>query len=426
MIYSLYRTVTTLAAPLISRYLQNRLDKGKEHPTRFKERLGQYERKRPAGKLIWLHGASVGEAISLLPLVDALRHAKPDHKILMTTGTVTSADLMEKRLPDDVIHQFIPVDRLPYVRRFLDHWQPDLAIWAESELWPNLICETRKHGVSMALINARMSDKSLKTWRRVPGFAKKLLGAFDLCLAQTEKDARHYRDLGATDVQCPGNLKYASPDLPVDETELNRLRHSFGSRPVWMAASTHPGEEALISRVHQRLKKNHPDLLTLIAPRHPERGTQIAQDLRDCSLSVAQRSIGDKPDSTCDIYLADTLGELGLFYRLSPIVFMGKSLEPLGGQNPLEAARLDCAVLCGPYMTNFTEIIERFNAQDAILTVLDESDIVKTVHNLFNTPALRDEKAKKARNVAISEAAVLDRTLAALLTLLDPSPTEDA
>jgi len=339
----------------------------------------------------------------------------------LTTGTVTSAALMENRLPDGVIHQFIPVDRLPYVRRFLDHWRPDVAIWAESELWPNLICETRKRGVSMALINARMSDKSLKTWRRVPGFAKKLLGAFDLCLAQTDEDAQRYRDLGAQNVQCPGNLKYASPDLPVDDAELAQLRNKIGKRPVWMAASTHDGEEILIAQAHRRLKETFPDVLTIIAPRHPERGPSIAVDLRAQSLSVAQRSAAEELNPACDIYLADTMGELGLFYRLSPIVFMGKSLEPLGGQNPLEAARLNCALMCGPYMTNFAEIMVRFAEQDSVLIVHDETEMVKMVTLLLSDEALREEKAQRAHKVAVGEAAVLQRTLSALAPFIDGS-----
>jgi len=421
MIYSLYRGLTRIAAPLISRYLQKRLQKGKEHPTRFPERLGQANLPRPGGSLIWLHGASVGEAISLLPLIEAMRRDYSDCHILLTTGTVTSAALMAKRLPDGVIHQFIPVDRLPYVRRFLDHWRPDVAIWAESELWPNLICETRKRGVSMALINARMSDKSLKTWRRVPGFAKKLLGAFDLCLAQTEDDAQRYRDLGAQNVHCPGNLKYASPDLPADDEELAQLQNKIGKRPVWMAASTHDGEEVLIAQVHRRLKEHFPDVLTIIAPRHPERGSSIADDLRAQSLSIAQRSIAEDLTPSCDIYLADTMGELGLFYRLSPIVFMGKSLEPLGGQNPLEAARLNCALLCGPYMTNFAEIMARFAEQDSVITVHNETDMVKAVTSLLSDEALRVEKAQRAYKVAVGEAAVLPRTLAALAPFIDQS-----
>jgi len=419
MIYSLYRGLTQISGPLLGWYLNKRLAAGKEHKVRFGERMGQTSHPRPAGKLIWLHGASVGEAVSLLPVIRALREKYGDGSILMTTGTVTSAALMEQRLPTGVIHQFVPVDHPTYVGRFLDHWQPDLAIWAESELWPNLVCETFKRGVPMALINARMSDKSLGTWQKVRGFAGRLLGAFDVCLAQTETDAARFQMLGARQVSCPGNLKYAAGDLPVDETELADLSAELFGRQLWMAASTHAGEEAAMGRVHQQLKKSYPDTLSLIAPRHPERGDAIAVELREQGLVVAQRSRAQDVTCDCDVYLLDTLGELGLFYRLSPIVFMGKSLTPLGGQNPLEPARLNCALLCGPYMTNFAEIMERFQAGDAIGIVRNEGDLAGALKTLFSQDDHCQRLAGRAHQVARAEEAVLERTLDALRPLLE-------
>ncbi|WP_417793617.1 3-deoxy-D-manno-octulosonic acid transferase [Terasakiella pusilla] len=414
MIYSLYRLTTTLAAPLISRYLQKRLAKGKEDPKRFNERLGIASQARPDGLVLWLHGASVGEAISLLPLIDHLQKNAPAYRILMTTGTVTSAELMAKRLPQGVIHQFVPVDRLPYVRAFLDHWRPDVAFWTESELWPNLLCESHKRGTKMALINARMSEKSLRNWQRVGGFAKKLLSTFDLFLAQTEKDAENYRTLGAQNVTCVGNLKYASPDLPCDDQDLAALQALTTDRAVWLAASTHHGDETLVGRVHQQVKQDHPTLLTLIAPRHPNRADEIEADLNAQGLHIARRSKGQQPDAQTDIYLCDTMGEMGLFYRLSPIVFMGKSLAPLGGQNPLEPARLDCALLCGPYMTNFPEIMTRFEEVDAITIVKDEGELATQVTQLLSHPAQANALAERAKQVAYGEAAALDRIYEAL------------
>lgn len=409
MIYSVYRLATTLAAPLISRYLQKRLAKGKEDPKRFNERLGIASQPRPDGPLIWLHGASVGEAISLLPLIDHLQKNAPTYTLLMTTGTVTSAELMAKRLPDGIFHQFVPVDRLPYVRRFLDHWRPDIAFWTESDLWPNLLGESYKRGVKMALINARMSEKSLKNWQKFPGFAKKLLSTFDLFLAQTEKDAENYRTLGAQNVKCVGNLKYASPDLPCHRADLTDLNALTQNRPLWLAASTHPGDETLVGHVHHTLKQHHPKVLTLIAPRHPNRADKIETDLRAQGLTVARRSKKQPPDQATDIYLCDTMGEMGLFYRLSPIVFMGKSLAPLGGQNPLEPARLDCALICGPHMTNFTEIMTRFETAQAITIVKDENELAQQVSQLFEQPAQTKGLAERAKQVAYGEAAALDR-----------------
>ncbi|SCA55856.1 3-deoxy-D-manno-octulosonic-acid transferase [Candidatus Terasakiella magnetica] len=418
MIYSLYRGLTTITGPMINHYLKKRLARGKEHPTRFPERRGQASIARPLGKMVWLHGASVGEAISLLPLIDEIQKRYPTFNVMITTGTITSAALMEKRLPEGVIHQFVPVDRLPYVRAFLDHWQPDYAIWAESELWPNLVVETKKRGVKMALVNARMSDKSLATWQKLKGFIQTLLGCFDLCLAQTEKDALRYQQLGAQHVESFGNLKYASPDLPCDEEELVLLRKTLEARPLWLAASTHNGEEVMMGRVHQALKTQFPNLLTLIAPRHPERGSTIVSELKELGLSVAQRSQKDELNPQTDVYVADTLGELGLFYRLSPLVFMGKSMEPLGGQNPLEAARLDCALICGPYMTNFEEMMERFIDGKAISIVADEPEIAAKLTELFRDEKARDVQAANAKIVAYMQAAVLGKTMTALQGLL--------
>ncbi len=417
MIYSLYRGLTTISGPMLTHYLKKRLKRGKEHPTRFRERFGEAGCARPAGKLVWLHGASVGEAVSLLPLINAIRKAYPDYQVLLTTGTVTSANLIATRLPEGVVHQFVPVDRLSYVRKFLDHWQPDVAIWAESELWPNLLIETRKRGVKMALVNGRMSDGSLKTWRKLKGFIATLLRAFDLCLAQAEQDAQRFEELGAQNVTCPGNLKYASPDLPYEKVELQRLQSDIGRRPVWLAASTHAGEEERIADVHRQLKEVFPDLLTMIAPRHPERGNEIVARLQEQGFSIAQRSRHNLITPKCDIYVADTMGELGLFYRLCPIVFMGKSLLPLGGQNPLEPARLNCALMCGPHMSNFVEMTERFTKAEAILVVADEKEMVSMLKRLFNDPAECENIAGRAKQVAYAQARVLDETMVTLAQL---------
>ena len=407
MIYATYRTLTTICAPLIARYLKNRLKKGKEHPERFSERLGIAAKVRPEGVVIWMHGASVGEAVSLLPLISVLRKDYPAFHILMTTGTITSANLMEKRLPDGVIHQFVPVDRLPYVRRFLDHWKPDFAIWSESELWPNLICETHKRAIKMVLINARMSETSLKNWQRFPNFAKQLISSFDLCLAQTERDGAHYRSLGAKSVLSVGNLKFAADDLPYDVTAFNELRSTCQDRKMWMGASTHAGEEVEIAQAHGLLKRNHPDLLTLIAPRHPERGLHIYKELQTMGFSCALRSRGDEINEKTEIYICDTLGELGLFYRLVPIVFVGKSLSPLGGQNPLEPARLNSALLSGPYMDNFAEMMDAFTKGNAIQIVKDRTDFVRVLSQLLEDDNAVKGYAERALSVSKAQGEVL-------------------
>ena len=347
MMLLLYRLVSSIGAPAIGFYLAIRKARGKEDPDRFAERLGRPGQDRPSGPLIWTHAASIGESISLLPLIGRLVTEISGVSVLVTTGTVTSARLMAERLPEGAFHQYVPVDRIPYVRRFLDHWRPDLALWAESEFWPNLIIESVDRKIPMVLINGRISPRSFSGWQRFGGLIKRLLEGFDLCLGQTETDAERLRHLGAGDAKYVGNLKFAVPPLPADGEILAKFKKGLGDRPLWLAASTHPGEEEMAARVHRRLKDAFSGLLTVIVPRHPDRGSEIATRINTLGLTVSRRSAGDAIGPDTDVYVADTLGELGLFYRLAGTAFMGKSLVPLGGQNPLEAARLDCAIVHG-------------------------------------------------------------------------------
>ncbi|OFX07331.1 MAG: 3-deoxy-D-manno-octulosonic acid transferase, partial [Alphaproteobacteria bacterium RIFOXYD12_FULL_60_8] len=338
----LYRFATGALGPLIRLYLERRKALGKEDPLRFEERLGHPSRPRPPGALIWVHAASVGESLSVLPLVERVCVERPAVNVLVTTGTLTSARLMAERLPQRAFHQYVPVDRAAYVRSFLDHWKPDLALWVESEFWPNLLTATAARGIPLVLVNGRISDRSFLGWKKYPGLILTLLQSFTLALGQTEVDRDRLRDLGAKNPECLGNLKFAAPPLPVDPATLDELRLNVMGRPLWLAASTHPGEEALAGRVGRALGEN---VLTVMVPRHPQRGEAIAADLRAQGHVVARRSIGDPLTLTTTVYLADTLGELGLFYRLCPVVFMGKSLLTLGGQNPFEPVRLGRGVL---------------------------------------------------------------------------------
>lgn len=411
---ALYRAVSSAGGPLIRLYLRRRLAIGKEDPTRLAERLGRSSRLRPPGPLIWIHAASVGESLSMLPLIVRLRESRPDHAVLLTTGTVTSARLMAKRLPEGAFHQYVPVDRAAYVRRFLDHWRPDLALWAESELWPNLLLATAGRGIPMVLVNARISLRSFARWQRHPRMIARLLAGFVLCLGQTEADARRLAQLGAPRTACVGNLKFAAPPLPADPDRLAALEEMLAGRPRWLAASTHPGEEVIAAAVHRSLKPRFPALLTTIVPRHPERGGEVAALLRRQGLIVARRSAGQPARAETDVYLADTLGELGLFYRALPIAFIGKSLTGRGGQNPLEAAQLGCAVVHGPHMNNFTEIAERLAAAGGAITVDDEPALSAAIGRLLEQPTEARRLAAAAQAVATSESEVLDAVLAAL------------
>ncbi len=424
MIARLYRTLTVLLGPAIDIYLSRRLAGGKEDRSRFGERRGEAGQPRPEGPLVWIHAASVGEAVSVLPVAERLRAQRPDIHLLLTTGTVTSARLMEQRLPAGAIHQYVPVDRPNGVRRFLDHWRPALALWVESELWPNLIFETRRRGVPMLLLNARMSPSSLRRWRRIPGLIRQLLQSFDLCLTQSAAEARRLRDLGAQSAEYAGNLKAAAPPLPADEAALQDLRTTLDRRPRWLAASTHAGEEKAVGLAHLRMRRQFPGLLTIVAPRHPDRGGEIADELRSLGLAVARRATGQPVADDTDVYLADTMGELGLFYRLADIAFLGGSLIAHGGQNPLEAARLGCTVLHGPHIFNFSEAIASLTAADAARQVTDEETLAQAVADLLADPELCRHGAAAAQRLASEDAAVLDRYMDRILPFLpDPAAT---
>lgn len=415
---ALYRLLTYAATPLVRPLLERRRRRGKEDAARLNERLGLPVLARPQGRLIWIHGASVGEAQSVLGLVRRLVEV-PGLSVLLTTGTVTSAGLMAGRLPAGAFHQFVPVDHPAAVRRFLDHWRPDAALWVESELWPNLVLDTAKRGIPMALINARMSAASHAGWRRRPRLIGPLMAAFRFVAAQSAADGERFRELGARDLRLLGNLKFDAPALPADAAALAGLAAAAGERPRWLAASTHRGEELLAGRVHAALKSGHPGLLTIIVPRHPERGEDIATDLEALGLAVARRRSGASIRAETDVYLADTMGELGLFYRLSPVAVMGGSFVPHGGQNPLEPARLGCTLVTGPHMENFAEVMDGLRAADAVTAVADEAGLTAALDRLLADPAEVESRGEAARKVAAAGDGVVERVLAAVIALLD-------
>ena len=418
MLLSLYRILTSLGRPLIEIYLQKRLKKGKEDKARFEERRGVSSFARPDGRLAWLHGASVGEAVSLLPLIERLV-AEKGWRVLLTTGTVTSARLMEQRLPKGAIHQYVPVDCPGWVASFLDHWRPDLALWVESEFWPNLILETKARSVPMVLLNGRISDRSLARWRRYSGTIRTLLSCFSLCLAQSKVDAERLVELGAKQVACPGNLKFAAPPLPVDEAKLETFRRQSGNRPCWLAASTHEGEEALAASIHQALSTVHPGLLTIIAPRHPPRAIIVQQELEAMGLRVACLSSAAEISPDTDILLGDTMGEMGLLYRLAPIAFIGKSLIGAGGQNPLEPARLGVSVLFGPNMSNFAKISQDLQDNGAAHRIEDQESLQDAIDQRLADPALAAEEGALAQAFALAQNHILDDIVEALSPWLE-------
>lgn len=411
MMMSLYRMLTNLGSPLIRFYLSKRLAKGKESRLRFTERLGNASMPRPAGLLVWIHGASVGESLSLLPLIERLRTKYPEWSILVTTGTVTSASLMVERLPEGAFHQFVPVDRIPYVSKFISHWKPNLALWTESEFWPNLINLSASLNIPMVLINGRISDKSFKNWKCFPSLIREILSCFSLCLGQSESDALRLSELGATNSKTVGNLKFSTPPLTASHEAIRELSASIKKRPCWLASSTHKGDEEIVGRIHMCIKDKKTKILSIIVPRHPSRGLVIAENLKNMGLKVALRSANEELHSTIDIYIADTLGELGLFYRLAPIVYIGKSLVSVGGQNPLEAARLDCAIVFGKQMDNFREISTILTKKNACIEVSNEDELLRVIERLIETPEECHQLALAARRVTEEHSGVLEATL---------------
>jgi len=407
-----YRLLSAAVAPLMPLMLSRRLKRGKEHGARLPERRGLSRIARPQGPLIWLHGASVGELSSVLPLIERLRAR--GFGVLVTSGTVTSGDLAEQRLPRGVVHQFVPLDVPRFVRQFLGHWRPDLALMVESDLWPNMIVEASARGIPMVLINARVSERSFRRWNYLRGTIVNLLQRFDLCLAGTPADAERLTALGAARVVTAGNLKLDVPAPPADDKKLDELTDAIAMRPLIAAASTHPGEESAVLDVHRRLRGNFPRLLTLIAPRHPERGPGVVELAAAAGLKAALRSRGERPDAATEIYVADTVGELGLIYRLAPVVFIGGSLVRHGGQNPIEAAKLGAAILHGPHVWNFTEIYEALDAAHGAELVTDADRLTVAFGALLNDAAARGRATGAARATVDALGGALERTLQSL------------
>jgi len=383
---TVYRLATIAATPFASAALNWRANHGKEDPARLAERMGESNRPRPRGRLVWLHGASVGESLSLLPLID--RFIQRGLEVLVTSGTVSSARVLSARLPAGAFHQYAPIDAPKFVERFLDHWRPDIAVFAESELWPNIVAAVRARGAPLVLANARISRKSAERWRAVPGAAKSVFGALDLCLAQDSDNAARFLALGARCVRIAGNLKFDVPPPPADSAKLAEFNGAIGARPAWAAVSTHPGEEDLVLDAHVEMAAQTPSLLTIIAPRRWERGVEIVEAARARGLTAALRSQESEPRRDVDVYIVDSVGELGLIFRSVGVVLMGKSLLPGGGgQNPIEPAKLGCAILHGPYLENFTEAYGELAAAKAAARVLDAASLARAAQYLLAEPA---------------------------------------
>lgn len=387
MILRLYAGMTALATPWLRHMLARRAKRGKEMPARLAEREGVASLPRPAGKMIWVHAASVGETMSALPLIELLAARGP---VLLTTGTLTSARLASERLPAGAWHQFVPLDVPGWVARFLAYWRPEKAVFMESEIWPNMLCACDARHIPRFLVNARMSAKSARNWQRVPGLARRLLGGFRAVHAQSVADAGQFRALGAGHVVAWGNLKFSTRPLPYVPASLSVLREAVPG-PVWLAASTHAGEEEVIHAAHRALLPAFPGLITIIVPRHPERGAPVAA----LCAGAPRRALGQSPVPGC-IYVADTLGELGLFFRLTPFAFIGNSLVEGGGHNIIEPAKLAKPVICGPHMENFVEAFECMKQAQALIQVRNADELAQAVRGWLMDPHAAEAAGRRA------------------------------
>lgn len=409
-----------LGEPVLRSVLRYRAAIGKEEPLRLQERRGVPTLSRPSGPLIWVHVASVGEAQSMLAMVDLILQQQKQSFVLVTSVTRTSAQLLEKRLPERAIHQYIPLDHPDWVRNFLDHWRPDLVLWAESELWPNILTLLQKRRVPTALLNAHMSEKSFANWSKAKRMAEDMLATFMVILAQTEDDARYYSALGGRSVVVTDNIKYSAAPLPCDEDELKLLREITNGRPMWLYASSHAGEETLACRTHLALLQHFPDLLTVIVPRHPARRNEIAKIIGEHGLTYQLRGSDRIPPGHADqVYIADTIGELGLFYRLAPVTCVGRSFsdDGGGGHNPIEPAILDCAVLHGPNVQNLQRIYDDMDKAGAAIGIEKADALPPVLAGLLQAP----EALKNLQDAGYHFALRKSRIMETIVQELEPA-----
>lgn len=418
---SLYRALTRLAEPLAPLLLDHRAKRGKEDFGRLNERLGRPAIPRPAGPLVWLHGVSVGESLSLLPLVEGLRAARRDAAVLVTSGTVTSAELLARRLPGSVIHQFAPVDTPLAVGRFLDHWRPDVGVLVESELWPNLILGAHERGTKMLLASARITAKTAKNWSRTPKAARELLSAFDRIWPQDDETEARIAGLGR-----PGdgrlNLKYAGEPLPFDAKALTALKRAAKGRPVLLAASTHEGEDALVLEAFQTLDaESHGKPMLVIAPRHRERGPAIADLSRQMGFATGRHGEDDRFSAACDVYVADSLGDLGLWFRLAHAAFLGGSLLPgIGGHNPLEAVQVGAPAISGPHVANWVGVYRDLEAEGLVRMLAGPGDLTAAWTAALDSAEPRKAVEKRAAAIQQRRRRELDEAIAEIAALLPP------
>ncbi len=416
--FKTYRMIGLVAYPFMGPFLRLRASKGKEDRKRRYERYGYPSAEKPSGPIIWFHAASVGESMAIIPLIEHVNALGIN--TIMTTGTVTSAQVVRSRLPRGSFHQYVPLDLKPALQRFLDHWQPDIAIFTESEIWPMTILELAQRKIPRILVNARMSDRSFKRWQNASGLAEALFDNFSHVIAQSKVDADRFRRLGANPVDISGNLKVDADSLPYDENELRHLLAKIGQRPCWVACSTHEGEEEAVGKIHASLSTRIPDLLTIIVPRHPDRTPGITAMLEENGFRVARRSQNAGIEKNTDIYMGDTIGEMGLYLRMAKVAFVGKSLKSTGGQNPFEPAMTGTPIISGQAVHNFQDAYHDLLQEGGVRLVSDEKMLAANVEYLLKNPHERERIAKAAAGTLENMQGSLKRTNEILDSYLFP------
>ncbi len=412
MLFGIYKTLTNLSEPLFKHHIDKRLAKGKEDAERLNERFGQPQKVRPDGKLIWLHAASVGESIALLSLINKLSDKYSDAHLMLTTGTVTSANIIKDRLPKNAFHQYLPVDVPKWTESFLDHWHPDIIIWSESDFWPNILSGAHKRKIPAVLLNAIISEEAFSKWNLfAKGFIKDILNTFDICLTQDNDEAERFIKLGAKNVKNSGNLKYAAKILPYKEDNLKSLKEAINGRPCILWASTHDPEEVIASEIHTNLIKEFPDLLTIILPRHPDRKENILKDIAKAGLTVSCRSEGKLPRKNDAIYLADTFGETGLFYKLKPLFVNGGTFENTGGHNIIEPSLFGCPIFYGPNMSTCLSIHKEFTEHSASIQASSKEHMQEILLEALRNPKEANLRGEKAKILAQEKTQVLEKVM---------------
>ena len=393
-----YRILTNLILILSPIIIFIRLLKKKEHPKRFKEKFGFYTKKKFKGKLIWFHGASVGEILSIIPLIESLEKNKEINQILITTNTLSSSKILSNLKLKKTIHQFFPIDTNYHTQKFLKYWKPSVAVFIDSEIWPNMITNIKKTPISLILMNARITDKSFKRWKLFKSYAKEIFFNFDICLSSSHKSKKYLKSLGAKNIKHVGNLKFTQSEKNI--TFLNNdLKKFFLSKRIWCASSTHNTEEFICANVHKKLKIKYKNLLTIIIPRHIHRTEEIVNEMKKLNLNIHLHNSKNKIDKDTDIYLVNSFGQTKSFFKVCKTVFLGGSMIKHGGQNPLEAARFGCKILHGPNVWNFDEIYDLLRKNKVSRKIINSNQLSLNVDKMLNNKNKYRSLENKIKNL---------------------------